>query len=115
MVPFSESPFISTPRRPKMVGRRGRGRGNSKESDGEEMGAGENGIAGVPGYEQIRDQRIKENKERMQKLGILDLSQQLKSRAAPPKRSRLVKDTSDQTKTQNPMPNPGSPPRRSSR
>ncbi|KAK9942241.1 hypothetical protein M0R45_007917 [Rubus argutus] len=98
-----------------MVGRRGRGRGNSKESDGEETGTGENGIAGVPGYEQIRDQRIKENKERMQKLGIFDLSQKLKSRAAPPKRGRTVKDTSDQTKTQYPNPNSGSPPRRSSR
>lgn len=37
-------------------------------------------------YEQSREERIKENLQRMQKLGLLDLSQKLKS-AARPKRT----------------------------
>ncbi|XP_057495469.1 uncharacterized protein LOC130780499 [Actinidia eriantha] len=42
----------------------------------------------VSGYEQFRDQRIRENMERMQKLGILDLSRKLKSESQPPKRPK---------------------------
>ncbi|BBH09498.1 Zinc-finger domain of monoamine-oxidase A repressor R1 [Prunus dulcis] len=52
-------------------------------------GTVENGTAGVSGYEQFRDQRIKENNERLQKLGILDLALKLKPKAATPKRSRV--------------------------
>ncbi|XP_042493993.1 cell division cycle-associated protein 7-like isoform X2 [Macadamia integrifolia] len=39
------------------------------------------------GYEQFRDKRIKENMERMQKLGILDLSLKLKPVVPTPKRT----------------------------
>ncbi|PSS26079.1 Cell division cycle-associated 7-like protein [Actinidia chinensis var. chinensis] len=42
----------------------------------------------VSGYEQFRDQRIRENMERMQKLGILDLSRKLKSESHPQKRPK---------------------------
>lgn len=38
-------------------------------------------------YEESRDLRIKQNKEKMQKLGILDLSLKLKSKTSLPKRS----------------------------
>lgn len=65
------------------------------------------------GYEQFRDQRIKENMERMQKLGILDLSHKLKSNTAPSKRNPTPRNPSDK-KTQNPLPLSASP-RRSSR
>ncbi|KAJ4967296.1 hypothetical protein NE237_019145 [Protea cynaroides] len=41
----------------------------------------------VSGYEQFRDKRIKENMERMQKLGIVDLSLKLKSVLPSPKRA----------------------------
>ncbi|KAF8405118.1 hypothetical protein HHK36_010016 [Tetracentron sinense] len=41
----------------------------------------------ISGYEQFRDKRIKENMLRMQKLGIIDLSQKLKSELLPPKRT----------------------------
>ncbi|XP_077233158.1 uncharacterized protein LOC143875480 [Tasmannia lanceolata] len=41
----------------------------------------------ISGYEQCRDERIKENLQRMQKLGILDLSLKLKSDTLSPKRS----------------------------
>ncbi|KAL0536307.1 hypothetical protein IC582_025251 [Cucumis melo] len=41
----------------------------------------------APGYEQLRDQRVRENLDRMQKLGIIELSLKLKSTpAAAPKR-----------------------------
>ncbi|PQM35980.1 cell division cycle-associated protein 7-like [Prunus yedoensis var. nudiflora] len=93
-----------------MVVQRNRGRGgNSEVNSGE--GTVENGTAGVSGYEQFRDQRIKENKERLQKLGLLDFSLKLKPKAAPPKRSQNQRDPSVQTKIHN----SGSPPRRSSR
>ncbi|KAF8015539.1 hypothetical protein BT93_H1152 [Corymbia citriodora subsp. variegata] len=38
-------------------------------------------------YEQSREERIKANLERMQKLGIFDLSQKLRSSSVPPKRT----------------------------
>lgn len=60
------------------------------------------------GYEQFREQRIKENMERMQKLGILDLSQNLKKSHTKPKPNPSDK------KTHNPLPLSGSP-RRSTR
>ncbi|KAL5562528.1 hypothetical protein UlMin_032275 [Ulmus minor] len=74
-------------------------------------GTAENGTAeGSSGYEQSRDLRIKENKERMQKLGLLDLSKKLKSEIAPKKRS--FKPPSEKKTTQT---LPQSPARRSSR
>ncbi|KAM3742989.1 hypothetical protein ACB098_07G110600 [Castanea mollissima] len=62
------------------------------------------------GYEQFREQRIKENMERMQKLGILDLSQNLKKSHTKPK----PKPNPSDKKTHNPLPLSGSP-RRSTR
>ncbi|GLT55223.1 hypothetical protein SLA2020_283640 [Shorea laevis] len=70
-----------------------------------------NGNPEVSGYEDFRNQRIKENMERMQKLGIPDLSQKLKSKTASLKPTPR---NPSQRKTQNPLPLPGSP-RRSSR
>ncbi|OVA10527.1 Zinc-finger domain of monoamine-oxidase A repressor R1 [Macleaya cordata] len=68
----------------------------------------------ISGYEQCRDQRIKQNMERMQKLGILDLSHKLKSDLLPPKRS--PRNLSERKTPQRSSPLPSSePPRRSSR
>ncbi|XP_028765898.1 cell division cycle-associated 7-like protein [Neltuma alba] len=65
---------------------------------------------GFSHYEQIRDQRIKENKERLQKLGLFDLSLKLKKpKTSPQKKSPRPKKT-----TQNAL-TPSMPPRRSSR
>lgn len=55
------------------------------------------------GYEQIRDQRIKENMERMHKLGLLDLSLKLKQQNKKPQEKKKT--------THNELP----PTRRSSR
>ncbi|OMP01579.1 hypothetical protein COLO4_11737 [Corchorus olitorius] len=66
---------------------RGRKRGGSsaeKENGGEAMT--ENGNGGGGGeYEKVREQRIKENREKMEKLGIFNLSQKLKPPPPPPK------------------------------
>ncbi|XP_058069244.1 uncharacterized protein LOC131218613 isoform X2 [Magnolia sinica] len=63
----------------------------------------------IPSYEQSRDERIKENLLRMQKLGIIDLSQKLKcdigSAKRPPKKIQIRKSS----------PPISAPPRRSSR
>nr|POF23607.1 isoform 4 of cell division cycle-associated 7-like protein [Quercus suber] len=64
------------------------------------------------GYEQFREQRIKENMERMQKLGILDLSQNLKKSHTKPKPK--PKPNPLDKKSHNPLPPSGSP-RRSTR
>ncbi|XP_042512010.1 cell division cycle-associated protein 7-like [Macadamia integrifolia] len=67
----------------------------------------------VSGYEQSRDKRIKENMERMQKLGILDLSLKLKSGLSSPKRNPR---NSSERKMPQPSPLlPSAPSRRSSR
>ncbi|ONH91422.1 hypothetical protein PRUPE_8G113400 [Prunus persica] len=79
-----------------MVVQRNRDQGTLEMNSGE--GTVENGTAGVSGYEQFRDQRIKENNERLQKLGILDLALKLKPKAATPKRSQSQRDSSVQTK-----------------
>jgi hypothetical protein len=81
---------------------------NEQDNNGESTG---NGAGETSGYENFRNQRIKENMERMQKLGIPDLSQKLKSKTAPPKPTQK---NPTERKTQNPLPLPGSP-RRSSR
>lgn len=60
--------------------------------------------AEVSNYEQIRQQRIKENMERMHKLGLVDLSLKLK----PPKKTAPEKK-------KNVLPQHLSPQRRSSR
>ncbi|XP_068654390.1 uncharacterized protein [Aristolochia californica] len=66
---------------------------------------------GTSGYEQLRDERIKENLERMQKLGILDLSRKLKSEVQSRK---LV--YRNQTEKRSPLvSSPAGPTRRSSR
>ena len=62
-------------------------------------------------YEQIRDQRIKENKERMRKLGLLDLSLKLKSQ--PQKENSHYK--AKKKHTHDALPPNQSPARRSSR
>lgn len=66
----------------------------------------------VSDYEQSREERIKENLQRMQKLGILDLSLKLKSLNKPtPKSTPSIRRTLQQS---TPIPPPG-PRRRSSR
>ncbi|KAK6128911.1 hypothetical protein DH2020_037350 [Rehmannia glutinosa] len=61
-------------------------------------------------YELTREERIKENRERMQKLGIFDLSLKLKDLKPTPKRAYHRKTPLDQS----PLP-PSGPVRRSSR
>ena len=66
-------------------------------------------------YELSREQRIKENLERMQKLGILDLSLKLKS-VIPSNTKRNPRNLNNCTTTPRPSPAPPSgPTRRSSR
>lgn len=81
-----------------VVGGRKRGNGSSSKSSSE---------AGVAAdYEERRAQRMKENMERMKKLGILDLSKQLKQdRVSHKKRAATVST----------LPASNDPPRRSSR
>ncbi|KAJ6907408.1 hypothetical protein NC651_017958 [Populus alba x Populus x berolinensis] len=63
-------------------------------------------------YEQTREERIKENHERMQKLGLMDLSLKLKACTAPSKRTPRTSPSS----TKHPTPLlPRGPLRRSSR
>ncbi|CAL9149275.1 unnamed protein product [Musa hybrid cultivar] len=70
-------------------------------------------------YEKVRDERIRENMERLQKLGILDLSFRLKSHlqhassSAPSYHHRRKRDTT--TGTTSGQKPPMQPPRRSSR
>lgn len=102
--------------------RMGTGRGPSVSDDGETEGSNKTKRAKTTEgggdvvvshshslYEQIREQRIKENMERMQKLGLLDLSLNLKKNnphghAIPKKKTTIHDDTS-----------PPEPQRRSSR
>ncbi|KAF7840891.1 cell division cycle-associated 7-like protein [Senna tora] len=71
------------------MGRRRKNAGESDEEDSSDVSDDEspkrirNEGPDFSRYEQIRDQRIMQNKERLQKLGILDLSQKLKSRTPP--------------------------------
>ncbi|KAL8151957.1 hypothetical protein V2J09_021765 [Rumex salicifolius] len=68
------------------------------------------------GYEQLREQRIKENLERMQKLGIADLSLKLKSTISASSLKRVPRNFFSHRKT--PLRSPllvTEPPRRSSR
>lgn len=87
-----------------MVSRPKRARGPTEEGNEENTG--------LSGYEHFRDQRIKENQERLQKLGILELSRKLKTDFAT--RKGLAKNPSDK-KPLDSHPISGSPPRRSSR
>nr|DAD40559.1 TPA_asm: hypothetical protein HUJ06_014882 [Nelumbo nucifera] len=66
----------------------------------------------VSGYEQFRDQRIKENMQRMQKLGIIDLSLKLKAELPPKRTPRNLSER--KTPQRSPLPS-SEPPRRSSR
>ncbi|KNA08778.1 hypothetical protein SOVF_159710 [Spinacia oleracea] len=68
----------------------------------------------VSGYEQTREQRIKENRERLQKLGIVDLSHQLNSIVAT-KRTPRRTPSERTTPLRSPSLGPADPPRRSSR
>ncbi|KAL5708124.1 hypothetical protein ACHQM5_018952 [Ranunculus cassubicifolius] len=65
----------------------------------------------VSGYEQIREQRIKENMERMQKLGLFDLSSKLNSAISSCKKPRTFQKKSPPS---SPL-HSSLPPRRSSR
>ncbi|KAM7470715.1 hypothetical protein LguiA_008898 [Lonicera macranthoides] len=66
-----------------------------------------NGGGGSSGYEKIRDETIKANMEKMEKLGVVDLSRKLKSQIHPLK-SKIPS-------LKNPTLPPSAPPRRSSR
>ncbi|CAI0446936.1 unnamed protein product [Linum tenue] len=63
----------------------------------------------VSGYEELRDQRIKENKERMEKLGLLNLSLKLKAS------NRNPRNVSSDAKSARPPPSDSQSQRRSSR
>ncbi|CAN8328202.1 unnamed protein product [Cochlearia groenlandica] len=52
-------------------------------------------MVGVSSYEKCREERIKENQQRMQNLGILDLSLKLKSQIRPSKRTYTRSTTRD--------------------
>ncbi|XP_022148527.1 uncharacterized protein LOC111017154 [Momordica charantia] len=67
-----------------MVSRRKRGRGSAATGNGT-VAEGTPEVPS-PGYEELRDRRVKENMERMQKLGIVELSLKLKSTTAGTKR-----------------------------
>ncbi|CAN0927771.1 Cell division cycle-associated 7-like protein, partial [Linum grandiflorum] len=69
-----------------------------------------------PAYEDLREQRIKENKERLEKLGLLDLSLKLKSTAnkKSSKRNNAPSATTTTTKSRT-IPSGSESPRRSSR
>ena len=73
-----------------MVSKKAKGRTTEKilsKNSQEETKNGENGggeVSSSAGYEQFREQRIKANLERLQKLGIMDLSKKLKSEFKPP-------------------------------
>lgn len=83
-----------------MVSKKTRRRhGNGGIEEGKENDEGR-----VAEYEQSREQRIKENLQRMQKLGILDLSRNLK----PPPKPKTIRP-------QKPLPSSSGSPRRSSR
>lgn len=97
-----------------MVSQRKRGRGGGGAVAGN--GTVDEGTAAEdtsPGYEKLRDQRIKENLERMQKLGIIELSLKLKSASAAAAPKRFPKNSS-QKEPPNESP-ADEPPRRSSR
>ncbi|CAL5385745.1 unnamed protein product [Camellia sinensis] len=86
--------------------KRGRPSSNNSVIEAEEETENEVKNDEVSGYEQSRDQRIKENLQRMQKLGILDLSRQLNPPSKRPKKNPSQKKPS--------LPS-SDPPRRSSR
>ncbi|KAL7002766.1 hypothetical protein U1Q18_003922 [Sarracenia purpurea var. burkii] len=91
-----------------MAKQRKRGRFQKNVAKGRDEIENEGKSEEVSGYEQFRDQRIKENMERMQKLGIVDLSRKLKSESRPPKRPK--KEPYEKKSSL-----PADPPRRSSR
>lgn len=66
----------------------------------------------VSNYEQTRELRIKENRERLQKLGIVDLSLQLKTIAST---KRTPRNSHRKTPVKSPSLGSTDPPRRSSR
>lgn len=108
--PFSKTQNKVPREREAMVGRKKKAQGTNG-GDQSSSSTSQGSTSDSSGYEQSRDIRIKENKERMQKLGIFDLSLKLKSHIAPRKRSS--RDPSEK-KAQTLPPPPGSP-RRSSR
>ncbi|KAG8384466.1 hypothetical protein BUALT_Bualt04G0120700 [Buddleja alternifolia] len=65
-------------------------------------------------YEQSREERIKENRERMQKLGIVDLSLKLNAALKPTPKRRAFHRKTPPPQTDTPLPTTG-PIRRSSR
>ncbi|XP_028052953.1 cell division cycle-associated protein 7-like [Camellia sinensis] len=74
--------------------KRGRPSSNNSVIEAEEETENEVKNDEVSGYEQSRDQRIKENLQRMQKLGILDLSRQLNPPSKRPKKNPSQKKPS---------------------
>ncbi|XP_059624704.1 uncharacterized protein LOC132267581 [Cornus florida] len=85
---------------------------NHRISDNGESQTQTNETHKVSGYEQSREERIRENRERMQKLGIVDLSLKLNSLSSAQKRSHFNRRTPQRL---SPLPGPSGPPRRSSR
>lgn len=85
-------------------------RGSLKPSPGCNGETVAGGALGVTGYELLRQQSIRDNMLRMQRLGILDLSLNLASHFLPPKRPRRNPPHHKLS-----LPSPSQPLRRSSR
>lgn len=79
-----------------------------KISQALKMTATTNQSDGEISYEDLRQKRIKENMERMLKLGISDLSKKLKSKPPPPLPKKSIKKNKSEVENTE-------PPRRSSR
>ncbi|RZC58588.1 hypothetical protein C5167_005886 [Papaver somniferum] len=79
-----------------------------KISQALKMTATTNQSDGEISYENLREKRIKENMERMLKLGISDLSKKLKSKPPPPLPKKSIKKNKSEVENTE-------PPRRSSR
>ncbi|KAL0377782.1 UNVERIFIED_CONTAM: Cell division cycle-associated 7-like protein [Sesamum radiatum] len=100
--------------RPTMVTLRSRAPENvnilGEQQQQETMGKEDGGALQISEYELSREERIKENRERMQKLGIVDLSLKLKALRPTPNRGSHRKTP----QVHSPLP-PSGPVRRSSR
>ena len=98
-----------------MAGRRKRPRATSAGAGDGDGGGGATADASASGYEQSRDRRIRENKERMEKLGLLELSLKLSSDAIASRKNRPRSSGDASEKKKPPVQAPPGSPRRSSR
>ncbi|KAJ4963658.1 hypothetical protein NE237_023597 [Protea cynaroides] len=86
---------------------------NSKEASNDKTPVSSTQEQEGSGYEQFREKRIRENMERLHKLGVLDLSLKLKSSIPTPKCTS--RNTRERKAPNSSLLLPSEPPRRSSR